>query len=183
MINGLHAHLLDTVTPAVIATDLEGCVTYWNRFAEQLYGWSAKEALGRHVLDLPHAAEWRKEGSAEFHVRDRHGRSFLASVTNWPLLDEHNKLTGVIGVSSDVTEMRRVQDELRAREKQLADAQRLAHVGTVERNHLTGSEVWTDEVYRIFEIDPSIEYSVRISKTLRDILPQEPEVQPRPEAE
>lgn len=152
---GLHEHLLDAVTQAVVATDLEGHVIYWNRFAEQLYGWSAEEALGRHVLDLTHAAEWPEEGSGEFHVRDRQGRAFLAALTTRPLLDENKKVTGVIGVWSDVTEMKEIQDRLRASEKQLADAQRLAHVGTLERNHLTGIEVWTDEIYRIFEIDPS----------------------------
>src|SRR5215212_9871239 len=35
------AHLLDTVEQAVIATDLEGHITYWNHFAERLYGWPA----------------------------------------------------------------------------------------------------------------------------------------------
>lgn len=166
---GLHAHLLDCVTQAVVATDLHGLVIYWNRFAETLFGWTTEEALGRHVIDLTAAAEWSAQSShvletlmrgekwsGEFHVRNRHGRAFIASVTNWPLLDDDGKLAGVIGVSSDVSEMRAVQDALQAREKQLADAQRLAHVGTVELNYRTGEELWTDEIYRIFEIDPSV---------------------------
>jgi PAS domain S-box-containing protein len=31
---------------AIIATDLSGTVTYWNPFAEELYGWSSDEVLG-----------------------------------------------------------------------------------------------------------------------------------------
>src|SRR5918992_5815208 len=46
------AHLLDTVEQAVIATDLEGRITYWNHFAERLYGWPAAEALGRDILEV-----------------------------------------------------------------------------------------------------------------------------------
>src|SRR4051812_18935729 len=47
-----HARLLDAVQEAVIATDLNGRVLYWNRFAETLYGWTAQEAIGRSVLEL-----------------------------------------------------------------------------------------------------------------------------------
>ncbi len=46
------AQLLNAVVQAVIATDLDGVVTYWNRCAERLYGWAAEEALGRSILEL-----------------------------------------------------------------------------------------------------------------------------------
>ncbi|HEX9163986.1 MAG TPA: PAS domain S-box protein [Thermoanaerobaculia bacterium] len=44
----------------------------------------------------------------------------------------------------------------RSREEMLADAQRLSHLGTFERNYKTGEEVWSDEIYRIFELDRSV---------------------------
>src|SRR4029078_4106255 len=44
--------LLDAVEQAVVATDVEGRITYWNRFAESLYGWSAAEAMGRIIGEL-----------------------------------------------------------------------------------------------------------------------------------
>src|SRR5262249_44852651 len=46
------AHLLDAVGEAVVATDLDGSVVYWNRAAETLYGWSAAEVRGRRVVDV-----------------------------------------------------------------------------------------------------------------------------------
>src|SRR4051812_19138328 len=52
-----HARLLDAVQEAVIATDLEGQVVYWNHFAQSLYGWTAEEAIGRHVLELKGAPD------------------------------------------------------------------------------------------------------------------------------
>src|SRR5687767_549588 len=48
----LQTLLLDAVGQAVIATDVEGRITYWNRCAEAMYGWSASEAIGRNVLDV-----------------------------------------------------------------------------------------------------------------------------------
>src|ERR687890_2678289 len=46
------ARLLDAVGQSVIATDLEGKVIYWNSAAEDLYGYSSEEALGRSLRDL-----------------------------------------------------------------------------------------------------------------------------------
>ena len=43
----LQSRLLDAVGQAVIVTDLQGAISYWNRFAEELYGWPAQEVLGR----------------------------------------------------------------------------------------------------------------------------------------
>jgi PAS domain S-box-containing protein len=42
---------------AIIVTDLAGTVTYWNPFAEELYGWSAKEVVGRNIMEITVTAE------------------------------------------------------------------------------------------------------------------------------
>jgi len=46
------ARLLDTVAQAVVAIDLQGKITYWNRFAETLYGWSSEEVVGRSAREI-----------------------------------------------------------------------------------------------------------------------------------
>lgn len=46
------AEILDAVSHAVIATDPQGKVVYWNRAAEALYGWMAEETHGRPVGEL-----------------------------------------------------------------------------------------------------------------------------------
>jgi PAS domain-containing protein len=47
-----HLTLLDLTSEAVIVTSLEGAILLWNKGAEQLYGWSREEALGRQVNHL-----------------------------------------------------------------------------------------------------------------------------------
>ena len=47
-----HTNLLNAVGQAIIATTLQGEIVFFNRFAEQLYGWSAEEALGRNIMDV-----------------------------------------------------------------------------------------------------------------------------------
>lgn len=46
------AALLEEVDVAVVATDLDGRITHWNRGAEQLHGWSHAEVVGRDVAEL-----------------------------------------------------------------------------------------------------------------------------------
>ena len=48
----LYRLLLDHVRNAVIATDLEGRIVYWNKYAERLYQWTAEEVSGESILNL-----------------------------------------------------------------------------------------------------------------------------------
>jgi PAS domain-containing protein len=45
------ASLLEQVRNSVIATDLEGRIIYWNKYAEELYQWKEEEVRGMHIID------------------------------------------------------------------------------------------------------------------------------------
>ena len=126
----LQTRLLNSIGQAVIATDPLGAITYWNRAAEQLYGWESAEVLGRSILDITPAEPSAEQAQAimsslrvgqawsgEFLVRHRSGRSFPALVTDTPILDDDGRLIGIIGVSTDNTERSRLQSQLRASEQ------------------------------------------------------------------
>jgi PAS domain S-box-containing protein len=53
--------LPDAVGQAVIVTDPEGKVTYWNRAAERLYGWSAKEVMSSLIMEITPSEELAKQ--------------------------------------------------------------------------------------------------------------------------
>ncbi len=124
------ASLLETVGEAVIASDVEGRVTAWNRFAERLYGWSESEALGREIADLTPSDASRHEVEAivtrvragetwrgEVELRRRDGSTFIGQVTETPIFDAHGEVVGAVSVSSDLTQERRIQDALRQAQK------------------------------------------------------------------
>src|ERR1700719_1067450 len=54
---GLKNPFLNAVKAAIIGTDLAGAITYWNPFAEELYGWKAEEVVGRNVMDITVSSE------------------------------------------------------------------------------------------------------------------------------
>src|SRR3990170_3718194 len=51
------ARLLDAIGQAVIATDLQGKIIYWNRAAEELYGWTTEEVMGRPIVEVTPSEE------------------------------------------------------------------------------------------------------------------------------
>ena len=107
--------VLDQVDLAVIATDADGIVTTWNSRAERLYGWAREEAIGRHVADLtvPETSRRRAEEvmaaiqrgeswQGAFQVKRRDGTTFTAYVKDSPILDDQERLIGIVGVSIEI---------------------------------------------------------------------------------
>jgi diguanylate cyclase (GGDEF)-like protein/PAS domain S-box-containing protein len=125
------AHLLNIVEQAVIATNLQGTITYWNRFAERLYGWTQDEAIGQDMLALladesalseTHQAltNYRSERwTGELRMRRRDGTTFPAYLINSPIRDEQEAIAGSVGVSVDVTERKRIEEVQREARDQL----------------------------------------------------------------
>ena len=126
------AHLLEAVEQAVIATDPEGLIIYWNRYAEKMFGWLGAEVKGRSILDITtpdlsadqalEIMSLLREGQSwngEFNVKRRDGTVFPAQVFDYPIRDERGNLKGIVGVSVDVTERKRGEDALRATNERL----------------------------------------------------------------
>lgn len=144
------AHLLQAVGQAVLATDAAGRISYWNRAAEQLYGWPAGEAQGRELEALVPAQEasaqsaaaadpeGRRNWSGERVLRRRDGSLLTALVTNAPVVGTKGEITGMIQVSTDVTERKLAELQLQdSREQLRALAARLQSVREEERKGLS----------------------------------------------
>jgi two-component system cell cycle sensor histidine kinase/response regulator CckA len=124
------ASLLDAVGQAVIATDLRGRVTYWNRAAEAIFGWPAADALGRSVVavtpsdqdreqaaEVMRALEKGESWAGQMELRRRDGSTFPALVTDAPIVDHEGELVGIVGVTSDLSEQRALEEQLRHAQK------------------------------------------------------------------
>jgi putative nucleotidyltransferase with HDIG domain/PAS domain S-box-containing protein len=70
------------------------------------------------------------------------------------LYDDLNRPSYLLGVSLDISDRKRAEDRLRESESRLAEAQRMAHLGHWELDLATWKLIWSDEVYRIFEVEP-----------------------------
>jgi PAS domain S-box-containing protein len=108
------AEQLAAIGQAVITTDVQGVVVYWNRAAQDLYGWTPDEAIGRNIalLTVPEMAQEvaadimaaLRDGipwSGGFPVRRKDGIRFLALVTDAGIYRD-GTLVGIIGVSTNL---------------------------------------------------------------------------------
>ncbi|MDN2661771.1 EAL domain-containing protein [Psychromonas sp. 14N.309.X.WAT.B.A12] len=121
----LSRHLQNTPL-ASIGWNKEFICTEWNRAAEVIFGYSAVQALGSHIMSLIVAPELREEFTNYYHLLfEKIGGTFFrgANVTkngdvifcNWHntlILDDKNDITGVAALIKDVTEDKRNQDTL-----------------------------------------------------------------------
>src|SRR5215472_7774596 len=127
------AQLIELAAAAILVRELgTGVILFWNRGAEEVYGWTAVEALGRvsHQLlktEFPQPlaqieATLEKHGrwAGELGHTTRDGRQIVVA-SRWAVAsDDLGKPTAYLEVNIDITERKRAEDELRAVADELA---------------------------------------------------------------
>lgn len=102
--------------------------------------------------------------SVEMRMRHRNGEwRWILSRGQATEFDKQGNPVRVVGTHVDITELKNVEMELRKSEASLAMAQRIANMGSWERNLSTGEVLWSDQMYRMFgyspgEVEPTLEF-------------------------
>ncbi|HEX5802113.1 MAG TPA: PAS domain-containing protein, partial [Azospira sp.] len=140
---------------------------YWSPEYERIYGvapggersnadWRAR------VLpeDLPQIdAQWEERilrgepFEVEFRIRREDGELRWIFCQGGATYDAAGRPRRLSGINLDITDRKLAEEALRASEERLAEAQRMAHIGAWELDILRDRLWWSDEVYRIFEVD------------------------------
>ncbi|MGB2697685.1 MAG: PAS domain S-box protein [Candidatus Zixiibacteriota bacterium] len=126
------AQIIDQIHDSVVSTNLDGYVTSWNKGAERLFGYSAKEALGKHItfvypedqhefLEKQVIKPLKRKGQLEIEVRMKRksGEDFYANLSLSLLRDREGTVIGMIGYSMDISKRKRAEEELKQSKKQL----------------------------------------------------------------
>lgn len=182
--DSLLAIILQNIPFSVTTTTPEGLITKFSREAENLTGYKASEMIGKQTPAIFHYApeiiertlQFSNElgipiepGFDTFTIRSQHN---LPNEFEWtyvrkdgthiPILlsisalrDNEGTITGYVGIAKDLSKTKENQQKLMRSKQLLDEAQHLSAIGSWSLDIVENSLEWSDEIFRIFEIDQS----------------------------
>jgi PAS domain S-box-containing protein len=146
--------------------DAEGCYRFVNRRFLKSFGLRAEQVIGKRDAEVfPEVqasrfaasdAQVRATGAAvetEQPIGTPQGER-IQMLVKFPVFDAAGVVAGVGGVATDITERKRAEQSLLERRTLLAQTQSLAGLGSWEWDPGSGRFSWSDELFRIFGVEP-----------------------------
>ncbi len=157
---------LTTIAPVgIFYTDPKGKCLYVNEKWSEITGIKAENAIGDgwtkglHLDDRENIfSEWHKLATDNIPFKCEY-RFQTTNNVRWVLgqaqanKDSNGNVIGYVGTITDITERKNAEAAVQVSERQLAEAQRMSHIGNWELDLTNDVLQWSDEVYRIFEIN------------------------------
>jgi PAS domain S-box-containing protein len=159
--------IIDTVPSLLWSTGPDGEPTHVSQRLLEYSGMRLEEFQRGGWEALVHPADFPETAKAFYHAiqtgtsyqfvhrlrRAADGEYRWHQVRGEPLRDREGRIVQWYGISIDVDEAKKAEDQLRRSEAHLAEAQRLSHTGASTYNATT-ILYWSEETYRIFGFDP-----------------------------
>ncbi len=160
--------IVRSTTDGLWIFDDEGQTVYANDRLAAILGYTPAEMPGLNVADaldevgreqlLAHLAELaRVESGAdntECSFLRKDGSRIWVLVSHSPLVDDEGQRRGWLHRVTELTERRLLLEKVLSSEQQLAEAQSIAKVGSWEWDIATDVVEWSDELYRVYNVEP-----------------------------
>ncbi|MDF1540506.1 MAG: PAS domain S-box protein [Candidatus Thorarchaeota archaeon] len=152
-------------TPAAVFVRLESKFVYANETAARISGYSLKELIGINVSKLVHPDQHamvqelmnsRDQGHKDtfhFELKLVTKSGEIRWLDYWSSLIEYDGQNASVATAIDITEKKLVDDALRTSQALLAEAQRIAHLGSWDWDVINDVDIWSEETCRIFGVD------------------------------
>ncbi len=179
--------VINTIPDLIWLKDINGTYITCNHMFERLYNAPRSVIVGKNDYDFV-----SRELADFFRANDRlameakHSRhneerlvfadgsyDGLFDTIKTPMHDKEGKIIGVLGVARDITLRKRREEELKEKDRELNEAQALAHLGSWSLDLATNTLAWSHECYRIFGIDP--ETPITYERFLEQVHPDDRE--------
>jgi len=158
---------------AIFGSTKDGLVTSWNAGAEQLFGYTREDVLGKSFAVLSASGQISQERHQrlvaggpterwETTCRRKDGSWVDVLVTVSPSLDKAGVVTGVSTIAQDISERVAAQRALEDTGRRLAEAQRISGIGSFEVNPVALEMTWSAQYYRVLGIDPALAPSAEL---------------------
>ena len=127
-----YSAIVGSLQDAIYATNLDGVVTFWNRGAESLYGYTAAEMLGSPLSILLPTEGSDEMATLRSRVKDgerveyydtvrrrKNGTLVDVTATISPIKNSEGAVVGASGIAHDITDRKRAEEVIRASEEKL----------------------------------------------------------------
>jgi PAS domain S-box-containing protein len=161
-----YRELYENANDILYTHDLSGNFTSLNRTGERILGYTSTETLQMNIAEVISPKDMER-------VRNRMAENIKGEVLpNFEVeiiakgdiritLDVSSRLilqdgvpVGIQGIGRDITERKHAEEQLKLRENQFQEAQKIANLGSWEWDIATNEVRWSDELYRIFGLQP-----------------------------
>lgn len=160
--------LVETQTDAICRWLPDTTITFANRAYGEYLGSKPEDLLGKKWIDfIPKESQkevlerYRRLGPDEKKIEYEHQAIIAGGIIRWmswidvPIRDDQGQIREFQSIGRDITEIKKAQEDIKKISSLLLKVQRLSKIGCWEWDVNNKVTYWTDEVYRILDIDPS----------------------------
>ncbi len=166
--------VINTIPDLIWLKDTNGIYLACNNMFERFYNTHESNIIGKtdfDLIDRQTAASYQEQDQkvllqeSSFQHKEHlvfHDGSYrgLFHIIKTPMRDDQGKIVGVLSIARDISELHQHENRLRRIDHDFNEAQALAHIGSWSLNPSNAMLQWSDECYRIFniEIGTAIDY-------------------------
>jgi len=158
-------NLIEASLDPLAAINPQGVITDVNRATEEITGFPREHLIGSDFCGYFTEPEKAREGYEKVFtqgmVRDypltaRHssGRTREVFYNASVYRNEAGEVQGIFAAARDITARKQVENQLSKSQSNLAEAQRISHIGSWDLDAVSNTLIWSDETYRIFGMEP-----------------------------
>ena len=179
----------NTSSDWVWEVDASSVYTFVSPRVKDFLGYSDKEIVGKSPFDTMSEKEASRVreifinyASKQLPFKDleninihKDGHEVVLQTSGAPIFDANGNFSGYRGTDRDVTDIKKLLKNLEESKENLQEAQKLSNIGHWELDLVNNSLYWSDEVYRIFGLEPQ-EFDATYESFLKHIHPDDHEL-------
>ncbi len=157
--------LIEASLDPLVTINPNGTISDVNAATVKVTGYSREELIGTNFSDYFTDPDRAKEGyetvfgdgsvrDYELEIRHKNGQITPVLYNTTVYRDEAGNIAGVFAAARDITERKMTEQALHLSEQRLNRSQEIAHLGSWELDLSGNLLTWSDEVYRIFGLEP-----------------------------